>query len=235
MITGIPKKPTFHIAGIPVFVGGSAWLISLVWAVHGAWSGSPYGLIDGLFLFAIMLIHELGHAVVSRRLNLAVHRIELHAFHGLCVHDAGSPKKLAIVAWGGVLAQTLVGVPVALFALLWPWSVSPLVSVFLEAFGWTNFMIIALNLIPVPPLDGARAWGLLRPGGLPDYERPTEGHKRPTRGYKRPTGDYKRPTPGQNRPAEGYIRPNGEHSLGKRGERGEQQRRDRYGDDDLVE
>ena len=153
---GAPIKLHFRIAiGLLVF-GGFRW--------------SP-----GFFVAypCLILLHELGHAVLVRRCGHRVVGIEVTGLGGAC-HWSGnaSPLEEALIAWGGVLAQ------LALFGAtaLWSTFVPPSSS-----FGWqvvatfthTNLWLVAINLLPIPPLDGARAWGVFRalrergPGHLP--------------------------------------------------------------------
>ena len=65
--------------------------------------------IRGQF-FLLILIHEMGHAVLVRRVGLHAVSIDVHGFGGQCRY-AGYPDPLqrSIVAWGGVLAQALLG------------------------------------------------------------------------------------------------------------------------------
>jgi stage IV sporulation protein FB len=112
---------------------------------------------------ALVLVHELGHAVVVLRCGLRVVGIDVLAFGGVCRWSGDStPLQRAVIAWGGVLAQLLLlgatwgvvlatGAPTSRFGM-------ELVSVFTE----TNLWLAMINLLPIPPLDGATAWTLPR-------------------------------------------------------------------------
>ncbi|MBL8950305.1 MAG: hypothetical protein JNK82_05990, partial [Myxococcaceae bacterium] len=71
-----------------------------------------------------------------------------------------SPKGRAAIAWGGIWAQLLVlaAAEAWLRAVGAPSSFTALriVSTLIEA----NLWLIAVNLVPLPPLDGAEAWRL---------------------------------------------------------------------------
>ena len=115
----------------------------------GAWLG----------FFLLVLLHEAGHAVLVRRYGLRVESIDLHAFGGVC-HWSGQTTawQRSVIAWGGVMAQGLV-----LLATLGIVAIAgPPHSLFLAqlvyVFTATNLWLIALNLAPFPPLDGAEAW-----------------------------------------------------------------------------
>lgn len=118
----------------------------------GAWLG----------LLILVLVHELGHAALVWRYRLRVVSIDLHAIGGECRWTGhASDRRRAIIAWGGVVAQAILGVATLAALALAPTPTGfggDLVAMFLGA----NLLLIALNLLPIPPLDGARAWRLLR-------------------------------------------------------------------------
>lgn len=112
-------------------------------------------------LVAVVLVHELGHAVLARRYGMRVESVDLTGFGGVC-RLAGNPsrREAAIVAWGGILAQ--VGLLVAALvvkSILHVVAFGVLDGVF-DVLITTNLVVAALNLLPIPPLDGAEAWRL---------------------------------------------------------------------------
>lgn len=150
--------------GAPVRVHWTTPLGALVFTrfafAPGAWLG----------FFLIVLFHELGHAILVRAARMQVVSVDVHGFGGVCRwYGVPSPKWRAIIAWGGVLAQAVVLVLTAITLALAP----PISSLFLadlaNTFLMTNAFIMAINLLPIPPLDGAEAWSLipmLRKGGF---------------------------------------------------------------------
>src|SRR5689334_19310747 len=77
--------------------------------VHAALAVSSY--------FALILLHELGHALMARRYGYDATGIYIGVLHGLCEYD--SPhylKEEAIIAWGGVLMQLAVALPLSVLA-----------------------------------------------------------------------------------------------------------------------
>jgi Zn-dependent protease len=122
------------------------------------------GAILGFVL--VVLIHEVGHALVVRRQRLRVLAIDVHALGGVCWWQGdATPIARARIAWGGVNAQ-LVAFGFAVLAL---WTLGTPSTAFAadlaQAFTTMNMWLVALNLVPVAPLDGAEAWklpGLLR-------------------------------------------------------------------------
>lgn len=120
--------------------------------VPGAWTA----------FVGLVLLHELGHAFLVRRARMQVMSVDVHGFGGMCRwYGVPTPTWRAIIAWGGVLAQALVllvALPIYLFVPLPPIA---FVVQLVDALVWTNLILIVLNLLPIPPLDGAQAWPLL--------------------------------------------------------------------------
>jgi Zn-dependent protease len=146
----------------------------------GRWRGAPVRLhwtlpvaalvfghgriVPGFWLgfFLLVFLHELGHAFLVRRLRHQVVSIDVHALGGVC-RWSGDPTAIdrARIAWGGVLAQAVAYVAArAALALAGP-PETIFASQLVAAFTTTNLWLIAINLIPVPPLDGAEAWKLI--------------------------------------------------------------------------
>lgn len=142
-------------------VRGAPWrahftvLIGLLWVgglrvVPGAW----------LAYFVMIAMHELGHALLVRRYGLQVYGIDIHGFGGECVHQpARNEWQSSVIAWGGVLMQLLLFVGALIVSrALEPQSA--FVTQFLHVMTETNLLIAAINLLPLPGLDGGRAWKL---------------------------------------------------------------------------
>lgn len=173
----------FRIGGVPI---RAHWTLPL-----GLLFFSGFRMAPGLWvgIVAIIVLHELGHAFVVSRVGLANLGIDLTGFGGKCAWAGSpSPTERAWVAWGGVLAQ----LPLLIVSFLVITLVGPLESELLadlgDAFVRVNAILIVINLIPFPPLDGAEAWPLF--GHLRrDWKREREWKKRLT---KRPEDERER-------------------------------------------
>jgi Zn-dependent protease len=134
--------------GFPVEVNLS---FLLMLGVVYLWLGGVAGLFVVGLAFGSVLLHELGHALVARRLGVPVSGIELHFFGGTAKMVA-MPKKanheIAIAAAGPAVSLALAGVGLGLGAALH----APIVALF----GWINVVIAVFNLIPALPMDGGR-------------------------------------------------------------------------------
>ena len=135
------------------------WTLPLGALVFGRGRFDP-GFWVGFIL--VVLIHEIGHAAMVRRFRCRVLAIDVHALGGVCRWQ-GEPTAIerALIAWGGVTAQAaLYVVTLAAIGVL---GDPPTAFAFqlATAYTSTNLYLIAINLLPVPPLDGAEAWKLV--------------------------------------------------------------------------
>jgi Zn-dependent protease len=163
--------PLFKLAGFQVGIDLS-WLIL---AVLITWTLSvgvfPYyypdltpaiywsmGVIAALGLFASIILHELGHALVARRYGLPIRRITLFIFGGVAEMEA-EPERPAVEFWvaiAGPIASFLVGF--VCWLLLQAAAVGagvPVVGV-LAYLASINIILAVFNLVPAFPLDGGR-------------------------------------------------------------------------------
>ncbi|MEM9072976.1 MAG: hypothetical protein AAGE52_31010 [Myxococcota bacterium] len=156
--------------------------IRLHWSIPlGALFFSRFEFAPGFWLGFVLLIlfHELGHAALAKARRLHIFEVQVHGLGGVCVHESGTPYDNSIVAWGGVLAQALFLVPafvIGQLGVVRSAFVAELVWVFTE----TNLFLIALNLIPIEPFDGAKAWR------LPKLWWQRRGRRRPSKKKTKP-------------------------------------------------
>lgn len=128
-------------------------------------------LVTVLILFASLLIHELGHALVARRLGIGVTRIDLFLFGGLTEmsRDAASPGEDFKIAAAGpaatfgfvlvclVVDLAIVGPHRLIHAAEFDTAVS--ITPVLLSLSWLliwNVLLLGFNLVPAFPLDGGR-------------------------------------------------------------------------------
>jgi Zn-dependent protease len=153
------------LAGFPVELNLSfVLLLAFVWLAFGGAVG--VGLV--LLVFASVLLHELGHALVARKLGVRVSGIELSFFGGaakMVELPRTANHEVMIAAAGPAVSLMLGGLGLGLGTLL---------HVPLFAWiGYTNFIIAAFNLIPALPMDGGRILRALLSRKM-DYVRATD-------------------------------------------------------------
>jgi hypothetical protein len=145
-----------RIRGAPVRVHWTAPLGAI------AFTGFSFNPGHWVGFFLLVVLHELGHAAIVRRFGYEVIAVRVHAFGGDC-QWSGDPTRAedAAVAWGGVLVQGILLVPAAVAVLVLGFPTSPVLAALAVTFTSTNARMIVFNLLPIPPLDGHRAWPLL--------------------------------------------------------------------------
>jgi Zn-dependent protease len=143
-----------RVFGFPVEINLSFLL--LLAFVFVAYGGLPGVLIVAL-AFGSVLLHELGHALVARRLGVHVSGIELSFFGGaakMVQMPRSADHEIAIAAAGPAVSLMLGGAGLGLGALLH----IPLfgrLDLF-STIGAINLVLAGFNLIPALPMDGGR-------------------------------------------------------------------------------
>ena len=149
--------------GVPISLHWTVF-IGLPWFYYETRSFADTAIAFVAFFFLI-LIHELGHAAVARWRGVEVEGIRLFFIHGTCsTEEPDYELDDVLIAWGGVAAQFVVLVIAFSASFLLP-TVSPfahgLALTLLRVLTEINLFIMIVNLLPVAPFDGAKAWGIL--------------------------------------------------------------------------
>lgn len=168
---GLRSVRVGRLSGIPIGVQ-PLWLaiVALITVSLGAAyypdrvSGLPapaayaLGLLSALLLFASILLHELGHAIVARRHGVEIEEIDLWLLGGVArmssyPKTAGDELRFALAGPGVTLA---IASFFALIAVALPASTPPAVTAVVAYQLFVNAAILAFNLLPAFPLDGGR-------------------------------------------------------------------------------
>ncbi len=156
------------LAGIGIFVHLTFPLL-LIWAgfknysVRHYWSDAWIGAGFVLVLFAIIVLHELGHALAARRFGIGTRDITLLPIGGVARLERmpEDPRQELQVA----LAGPAVNVALALFffavsggtrAFSQMLDVEIMGRNFLTSLIWVNIALTIFNLVPAFPMDGGR-------------------------------------------------------------------------------
>lgn len=160
-----------RLAGIPIgvqplwllIVALITWTLGAVYypdEVDGIAPLAAYalGLLSALLLFASILLHELGHAVVARRNGVEIEEIDLWLLGGVA-RMAGYPKtagaELRFALAGPAVTLVIAALFIALDAALPAAAPEALVAVVAYQ-AYVNLAILVFNLLPAFPLDGGR-------------------------------------------------------------------------------
>lgn len=112
-----------------------------------------------LGFLGVLLAHQFGHAGAVAISGGRLLGLDTTGFGGSCRwRGAGTLLERARVAWGGVLAQVVLLVA-ALGLSSWHGASSDAGSL-RYCFVELNLAVLAINLLPIAPLDGALAWRL---------------------------------------------------------------------------
>lgn len=155
-----------RILGIDVFVHAT-FVLLLGWVAlsHAAagWGAVWRGLALIVAVFAIVVMHELGHALVARRFGVSTRDITLLPIGGIARLDRMPEKpieELLIAVAGPAVNVTLA---LALWALLAVMGSSTSLAgldvvggSFLTKLMWLNVSLAVFNLVPAFPMDGGR-------------------------------------------------------------------------------
>ncbi len=141
--------------GFPIEVNPTFLLLLVIALLF--WGGLA-GVIGVLIAFASVLLHELGHALVARRLGVSVAGIELHLLGG-AAKMVGQPKtandEVKIAAAGPAVSFALAGVGFMLGAVTGALGFD-FGALLFAGIGWINLVIGGFNLVPALPMDGGR-------------------------------------------------------------------------------
>jgi len=156
------------VLGVPIFVTPS-WLVVvglitfsyadfLRQAIPGTSASVSYllALLFAIGLGISVVLHEIGHTVVSRLFGLPVSRIVVFLFGGVSelAGEARRPREeFAIAAAGPAVSVLLAG---ALWLVSRPPDADSAAGVLLLLLAWSNLVIAVFNVLPGLPLDGGR-------------------------------------------------------------------------------
>jgi Zn-dependent protease/predicted transcriptional regulator len=153
--------------GIPIRIHVT-FLLILAWAGLGATKSggsAPFAIFFVLLLFACVVLHELGHALMARRFGVRTREIVLYPIGGIArLESMPSGKAELLIAIAGPLVNVGLAALLAVVMLLgripWPEFDEFLMTMtggkVLPALLLANIILFAFNLLPAFPMDGGR-------------------------------------------------------------------------------
>ena len=155
-------------SGIGVYLHWTfALLIGWVFIAHLTAGKPPLEALGGvvfiLVLFACVVFHEFGHALVARRFGVKTRDITLLPIGGVARMDR-IPEKPMEEFWVAVAGPAVnVVIAALLFMILWVVNgtnqfpgVQGFEGGFLAQLMWVNLFIVGFNMLPAFPMDGGR-------------------------------------------------------------------------------
>jgi Zn-dependent protease/CBS domain-containing protein len=175
-----------RIFGIPIYLH-SSWFIIFVliaWslatqftALHPGWTPLQHWILGGataLLFFTSVLLHELGHSVVSLRYRIPVLSITLFVFGGLARvgREPASARQEFFIAVAGPVTSLLLALFFGGIYLAFPGN--EFLHTACSWLGEMNFILAVFNLVPGFPLDGGRVLRAVTWGITGDFTRATK-------------------------------------------------------------
>jgi Zn-dependent protease len=156
-IFGIDVHVHFTFLLLLVFIGFAYW--QRTQRIEAA----LIGVVFILALFACVLLHEFGHALMARKYGIKTHDITLLPIGGLARLER-MPENPMQELWVSLAGPA---VNVAIAALLWIWltitrgfsssvELGMATGPLLERLMTVNIFLVAFNLLPAFPMDGGR-------------------------------------------------------------------------------
>jgi Zn-dependent protease len=153
----------FRVAGIDVFLHWS-WFVVALYELNSRtreYSTFTWNVLEYVSLFAIVLMHEFGHALACRQVGGKAEQIILWPLGGVAY--VAPPQRPGAMLWSiaagplvnVLLAPALTGLLLVGQAAGWPASM-PDVYGLLKAVWGINLCLLVFNLLPIFPLDGGQ-------------------------------------------------------------------------------
>ena len=150
-----------RVLGVDVYVHWSVFLIAAVMLLGTI--RKPLTTLIGLGAYlGVLIIHEAGHLIMAELRGYDALSIELYPFIGIARFERPDCRfDRAAIAWGGVLAHAIVGVPLAVYVAAFGYTRWEALNAALVILGAFSLGVAAFNLLPLRPLDGSVAWDLM--------------------------------------------------------------------------
>ncbi|HEX5832043.1 MAG TPA: site-2 protease family protein [Gemmatimonadaceae bacterium] len=157
-----------HLAGIALYVHVTfllllAWVALLAWRQGDGARAALGGVLYVLAIFAIVVLHELGHALTARRYGIVTRDIVLLPIGGVARLERmpEEPRaELAIAVAGPMVNVVLAALCYALLrasgGTLADASVATTGHSWLASFTIANLVLAGFNILPAFPMDGGR-------------------------------------------------------------------------------
>jgi Zn-dependent protease len=153
----------FRFAGIDVYLHWS-WFVLAIWGIQMRkenYSTYLWPALEYVALFAIVTMHEFGHALACKQVGGRADQIVLWPFGGVAY--VSPPRRPGATLWC-IAAGPLVNVgllPILSGSVLlagrlgWPEN-SPDAYRFTDGLLWMDLVLLIFNMLPIFPLDGGQ-------------------------------------------------------------------------------
>ncbi|HEY2468546.1 MAG TPA: site-2 protease family protein [Terracidiphilus sp.] len=153
----------FRVKNIDVYLNWTWFLVAVfeIQARRGSYTSILWNILEYLALFAIVLMHEFGHALACRSVGGTADTIMLWPLGGVAYVDP--PQRPGATLWSIVagplvnvaLLPILIGAWVTAGALQWRYSM-PNAYHFIRGVTGIDLALLIFNILPIYPLDGGQ-------------------------------------------------------------------------------
>jgi membrane-associated protease RseP (regulator of RpoE activity) len=146
---------------VNVYVHWSVFLIAAI-MLSNAFRQPLVTLVGLVCYLSVLFVHECGHMIAAHRKGCEVESIKMYPIFAITAFQTPwSRFDHCVIAWGGVVAQAVIAIPVVAWIAVFGYTPFEPVNAALAILGPFSLGIAAFNLWPAVPLDGAIAWGLI--------------------------------------------------------------------------
>jgi stage IV sporulation protein FB len=150
-----------RIRGVQVFVHWSVLVIAALILLR-MYKEPVLWIVTVVSYMGVLLLHESRHMIAAQRRRYEVLAIELYPVYGITLLESATSRiDRDVIAWGGIVAQLVVAVPLVVHFYIFGATRYAGLNAVLTVFGFYSVFIAVFNLIPMRPLDGATAWDLI--------------------------------------------------------------------------
>lgn len=150
-----------QIRGVDTYVHWSVFAVA-AFILAGVVRQPGLTLLGLLLYLSVLLIHECGHLIAAQRKGCRVQSIQIYPIFGITRFETPwSRVDHCIVAWGGVLAQAIVFIPLVAWVAMFGYPQKAALAMIFAILGFFSLAVAVFNLLPIPPLDGSIAWGIV--------------------------------------------------------------------------
>lgn len=153
----------FQAGGITVFLHWS-WFIVAIYEFSNPgdrYSSRVWNVVEYLALFAIVLMHEFGHALACRQVGGKAEQIVLWPLGGVAY--VNPPQRPGPTLWSIVAGPLVNLVLLAIFTPIWMlaraygwWDGTSNFGNWFRSMYFINVSLLVFNLLPIYPLDGGQ-------------------------------------------------------------------------------
>ncbi len=147
----------FVIVALITWSLAAGWFPGRVDGISPGWAWA-LGLLSAVLLFASVLAHEYGHAIVARRRGIEVEEIDLWLLGGVARMSSAPQRARDELAYAlaGPAVTLVVTAVLGLVLLALPAGAAPALHALVLYELIVNGAMLAFNLLPAFPLDGGR-------------------------------------------------------------------------------